>query len=296
MAEDQKNVAYVFAPPEPYSQGVQYPFVAVQNGVPLQPIFYPQVSINNNSETTQPLLQNENTGCKRSWGWRCKQSNGTEEKKCCWMNDDGRPLGNLTNFAQGVALGTVSPLFALLGMYGFETTKLNRTGAWFGTANFFLTAGLGVAAASHHWDHPCSGKASIFLMVVGLIALIISVKSFKWFLWTYKTRENKSDHEVVKVISKVGGCAGFVVSFLVSLIFPFIGVMLMLIIGRKELRMRYGALVGFSFYLILSGSVMSIFHGIPPIEFLAGMLLVEMSLVHFKRAFLTAEQQPVNNC
>jgi hypothetical protein len=297
MAEDNKNVYPAFVAPPEYST-VQYPYV-MQNGVPVQPVFFaPQGSVNSDP-VKQPLIPQEpaKQGCKR-WGWVCRQSKGTEEGGKCCMKDDGRPLGNLTNFFQGVSLGSIAPFFALIGMYGFETSKLNRTGAWFGTANFFLTAGLAISAASHHWDHECSGKASVFFMIVGLISLIIAVKSFKWFLWTFNTRQNKTEHEVVKVISTVGTSCGFAVSFLISLIFPFIGAMLMLVVGRKQLKMRYGALVGLSFYMILSGSVMSIFHGIPPFEFLFGMLLVEMSMVHFKRAIMCAEAQatPVSNC
>jgi len=253
----------------------------------------------------------------------------------CAVQDDGRPLGNLTSFIQGLVFGTFAPFLSLVTAFGFETSKLLRTGVIYGTANCFLI--LGAFLASHHngprrnfphfqpsipleqandtmsfkaaaanptmnsappipmaqeeHERPCFGHIlipALILFVLGLITFCIARRSFRRVLAVFATRQNKTDSEQVKVISEVGSCRHFVIGFLASFFFSFIGAALAIILGQKYLKTRYGAINGMAVHMIISGVILLIL-GVPPAPLLAGLFLIEISCVHFKRAIISAQ-------
>jgi len=220
--------------------------------------------------------------------WRlCGRWRG-HEGGCCWA-DDGRPLGNLTNFILGLVYGSVAPIFSLITVYGFESSKLTRTGTIFGNANFFLLLAASIVAYVTHSNPTCGLQKvhAVAPLVVGLIFLLAAHKSLKWFLWVYRTRQNKTESEDVKVVSKPGWCCAFVTAFLASLFFSIIGVIAVLIVRRRYLRSRFGAFVGFGFGLVVAGTTLA-FYGVPPILLAIGLFLIQISAAHFKRAIVSA--------
>jgi len=132
---------------------------------------------------------------------------------------------------------------------------------------------------------------------VGIIFLIASCKSMRRFMAIYRTRENKSESEVVKVVSEAGNCRGFFLGLVASLVFPWVGTALVLIIRRKNLTSRYGALHGLGVVFIIVG-IVGAFHGVPPVALLKGLLLCQISSVHFKRAIASAnaQEEKASNC
>jgi len=84
------------------------------------------------------------------------------------------------------------------------------------------------------------------------------------------------------------GCGEFAASFFVSLLLPVFGALISVIIKRKSLLGRYGALSGFGLCLIIMGTAMT-FKGIPPILLIVGILMMEFTMVHFRRALVCAE-------
>jgi hypothetical protein len=231
-------------------------------------------------------------GCRRWGSWRrcgSKWRNVDGEKRgCCW-GDDGRPLGNLSNFIQGLFFGTFAPIFSIISVYGFETSKLSRTGTLFGNANFFLILAAGIiSSVTNHHLKSCGKLYAIAPLVLGLIFLLVAHKSLKWFLWTYKSRANKTESEEVKVVSQSGRCCSFISAFLASLFFSLLGLVIVLIARRRYLSSRYGAFYGFGFGLIVAGITLS-FYGVPPVLLAVGLVLNQISSAHFKRAIASAE-------
>jgi len=207
----------------------------------------------------------------------------------CCMKDDGRPLGNLTSFTFGVLSGTVLPFLSLMFVYGFESNRLARTGALYGHANFFIL--LAIFSLRH------IGLLALLPFLIGLLFLVISRKSFTRFMFAYNTRQNKTADEEVVTVSQIGTPCKFVLAFLAALLLPIVGAPIALIAGRKLLRSRCGAIAGLSVQLMVFG-IIHIVHGLPPALFLFGLILVEISSVHFRRAIASAEQKEgaVSNC
>jgi hypothetical protein len=181
--------------------------------------------------------------------------------------------------------------------YGFETSKLTRTGVLFGTANFFFMLASGMVAAMVH--HSCHSR-KIFALIplfFGLIFLIAAKKSFRSFLYLYKSRTNKTESEEVKTIALSGKRCGFISALVVSFLFSIVGCIVALIAGRKSLRARFGAFVGLGAALV-AGGVFLAFHGVPPVLVFLGLLLIQISAAHFKRAIASAEAKEgvVSDC
>jgi hypothetical protein len=133
--------------------------------------------------------------------------------------------------------------------------------------------------------------------VVGFIFLIISLKSFRRFMAIYRIRENKPESDTVKVVSEAGNCRGFFLGLIASFLWPMVGTALILIIRRKNLTSRYGALHGLGIFFVFIGVAMA-FHGVPPFAVLKGLLLCQISAVHFKRAIASANalEAKATNC
>lgn len=396
-----------FVPPftYPFPQGNFQPIF-------LHPVPY-EVATSINGEDQQSLLQSEDEGEKCIFKRFCKR---WRKGKCCKNKavvDDGRALGNLYNFIVGVLFGTFAPFFSLVCVYGFESKKLTRTGALFGSANFFILLaacliafgaaphgprhghGLGMyhfaplsfnnhtntdpvrnstdliepslpllgrpgeeGPVGHKEDndnddendddknekdiskkhvngeekeheeeknrkhktgkdkngkhkkgnhskfgeenHRKSGKGHrrfkkcrMFKFavggsfIVGLLFLVAAIKSFRGFMSIYRVRENKPECDNVRAVSDAGSCRGFFFGMIASLLWPLIATALVIVIRRKDLSSRYGAIHGLGVFFIIIGSIMA-FHGVPPIALFKGLLLCQISAVHFKRAIASA--------
>jgi len=261
-----------YSPNYPYS-----PFIA---GGGMQPVVYVSQFQPMISETeTDSFVQKQQGACEKGWGgckWRKADS-------CC-KYDDGRALGSFQNFIVGVLFGSVSPVLSTIMMYGMETSKLSRIGVQFGTANVFLIISACLLCYPQHF-----GLFSIFFtFILGLLILICALKSFRQFLYTYSIRQNKTEEELVKVVSQTGTCCEFAGTFFVSLVFPIIGTLVSIIVKRNSLLGRYGALSGLGFLFVVIG-IFSSFSGHPPALLFFGLLVMEISLVHFRRALICAE-------
>jgi hypothetical protein len=124
-------------------------------------------------------------------------------------------------------------------------------------------------------------------LAVGLVFMVISMKSFRRFMVIYRTRENKAEADTVKAVSEAGNCRGFFLGMIASILWPMVGTALVLIIRRKNLTSRYGAIHGLGVMMVIGGIVLA-FHGIPPVLLFKGLLLCQISSVHFKRAIASA--------
>jgi len=295
-----------FIPPQ-YVAGTQ-PFLYVPQFEPL--------NVGMNNFETHPFVssqaENASSGCKR-WGG-CQR---WKANSCCWK-DDGRALGTFQNFVVTLLLGTASPFLSILLMYGMETSKLSRNGVLFGTANALLLGSAFLLSQSRQASHeplPLTPGATmegphhqtvqvlqeheqphiptwaiITLFVLGLVMLVAAVKSFRRFLYIYGTRQNKTQEETVKVISQKGTCGEFMATFFVSLLFPFIGAFISIIVRRRYLYGRYGALSGFGFAFVATGVAFSFMGCCPaPVVLFLGLIIMELSMVHFRRALMCAE-------
>jgi len=268
---------------------MQFPMMPAGNGQ--QQMFYiPQpgqfvpMPIN---EDTESLVQKNEDCQRRGWGgcrrWRgCKR-----EGNVCWK-DDGRPLGTFQNFVVSVFFGTIAPLLSIIMTFGMETSKLSRLGVFFGTANSFFLLSTGLVAWMVKVKHHSSTVHLIVPTIIGLIFLVIALKSFRRFLYFYRTRETKAEEEKVRVISQAGSCCEFAVTFFVSLVLPVFGAFISIIVRRNSLYGRYGALSGFGLGLIIFGVAAS-FHGMYPVLLAVGLFIMEFSLVHFRRALICVE-------
>lgn len=134
-------------------------------------------------------------------------------------------------------------------------------------------------------------------LVAGLVFLVISLKSFKRFMAIYRIRENKPESDTIAVVSEAGNCRGFFFGVLASLLWPMVGTALVLIIRRKNLTSRYGALHGLGVFFVIVG-VLGAFHGVPPFALLKGLLLCQITSAHFKRAIASANalESKTSNC
>jgi len=254
----------------------------MQAGSPQTQVFYIPQYATVQTELETPLVEKS---CQRSGGWGgCKRWNNG----CC-SKDDGRSFGTFQNFVFGVVFGTCAPLLSIIMTFGMETSKLSRIGSLFGTSNsFFLLATILIAWNARCEMHKVAPIHVIVPAILGLIFLVIALKSFRKFLYFYKTRETKAEEEKVKVISEAGSCCEFAITFFVSLLLPVLGALASIIIRRKYLYGRYGALSGLGFCLIFLGIACS-FHGVYPVVLAVGLLMVQTSLVHFRRALVCVE-------
>jgi len=221
-------------------------------------------------------LNGESSFCQKR-GWGCKRREG----QCCWK-DDGRALGTQTHFMANVVFGSLLPFFSLLITFGMETSKLSRVGVLFGHANLILLTAAGCS-------HVHTSKLTLILLIVfGLLWLAVSLKHYFQFVWVYYKRENKKEEELVRTISQPGCCFQFWTALLISFFFPLFGTAIVLIARRNFLRSRYGALMGFGVHCIVLGIIGAII-GLPPGFLLFGLLIVQFSAVHFRRAIVCAE-------
>jgi hypothetical protein len=275
MGQDEANQAppaYSYAPNQLFYVAAPVPFA-------------PSPVAINETEVDSLVHNNQGSACQRRF-WGCRRNNQTGG--CCWK-DDNRPFGTFQHFAVSLFFGTVAPLLSIIMAYGMETSSLSRIGVIFGTANslFLATAGLIAWAIHDRGQHPVLVHFGLPL-VFGFIFLVIAMKSWRRFLYFYRTRETKAEEEKVRVISQTGSCTEFAITFFVSLILPVIGVLISIIARKNSLLGRYGALSGFGFCLIVLG-VLCTFQGMPPAALALGLFIMELSLVHFRRAIVCAE-------
>jgi len=185
------------------------------------------------------------------------------------------------------------PVISLLAIFGMETSKLSRIGVLYGHANILFTAALAaITMAIHHHDGHFLKK--IFLptaLGLALIFLICAKKSWRRFLYVYQTRTNKKESELVPTISEVGTRKQFIIAAIISVFFPIIGTLIMLIARRNFLKSRFGSLCGFGVHVLVCGIYVSMRRQphVLVVSFLALMFL-QIITVHFRRAILCAEK------
>jgi len=183
-----------------------------------------------------------------------------------------------------VVFGSLLPFLSLLIIFGMETSKLSRVGVLFGHANLLI-----LAACCHAHTNILSLILSILF---GLLWLAISLKHYFHFVWVYSRRENKKEEELVHTITQPGCCFQTCIGFVSSFLFPIIGTAIVLIIRRDSLRSRYGAIFGLGVNFIALGIFGAVI-GFPPVLLLLGLLIVEFSSVHFRRAIICAEKAAI---
>jgi len=122
---------------------------------------------------------------------------------------------------------------------------------------------------------------------IGVTFLFLASRSLSRFMIIYKMRENKNESDMVKSVSNAGTLRGFFMAMIVSLLWPMVGTALVILVRRKHLADRYGAVHGLAVFFVCSGIVLAL-HGVPPIFLLKGMILSQIAAVHFKRAIADA--------
>jgi hypothetical protein len=130
-------------------------------------------------------------------------------------------------------------------------------------------------------------KAIWTTFALGMVFLFLATRSLSRFMVIYKMRENKAEADMVKSVSNAGTLRGFFLSMIVSLLWPMVGTALVILVRRKHLADRYGAIHGLAVFFVCSGIVLAL-HGVPPIFLLKGMVLSQIAAVHFKRAIADA--------
>jgi len=252
------------------------------------PFFYVPQQTSNPFESMD--AQSEENGCKRT-GWGCRRSGWCKKGGCSWK-DDGRSLGTTTDFIANLIFGSLFPIFSLLVTLGMETSKLARIGVIFGQFNFFVL----VLAAMRHIAQEHEIHHILFIFpILSVIFFILSIKSWCRFSWIYRTRPNRTEDEKVKGISISGSCHHFWIGFLASFFLSLIGTAIVLIARRNVLRARYGALLGMASSFIAIGIFMAV-QGLPAIPLTLGLFLAEISIVHFRRAIITADLENGTTC
>jgi len=228
---------------------------------------------------------------------------GEEETSSdCCSKDDGRSFGTFQNFIVSTLLATVSPLVSIIFTYGMETSKLSRLGSLFGTANAFILFAAALACCSQT-------IVALVSLIIGMIFMIISLKSWNRFLFVYITRPNKTDQESIRVITPIGTVCDFILTYIISVFFGVFGALACLLVKRKSLYGRYGAVSGFGMCILFSGMMvffLRLFVGVEnyypfpqqfpvpfPLLIAAGIIIIEFSMVHFRRALVCAIQSPV---
>jgi hypothetical protein len=156
-------------------------------------------------------------------------------------------------------------------------------GAIYGTADFFFALAVGlfhVASWRHH--HAGIWIASSVILLISIILFLSACRRFWYHLWQYEQVVAKNKAEATPVVSEVGKRCEYVVSFILSFIFPVIGTVIR--IGcRRTLQSRFGAINGLAWFLIVIGAVSA---GIPFL--VAGLFLLQVSKLHFQRAIISA--------
>jgi len=187
------------------------------------------------------------------------------------------------DFLLGMGFGVIAPVFSTAVIFGMETTKISRLGNMFGTANAF--AFLALACFLLARLAPGLIVLGILSIITAIVLWVVTVRKFyRPFLCDYQGVAFSSP-EAVKVTSKIGEKREFWISFFFSFFLSVIGTLIR-IFYNKSLMSRFGALKGLAVHLIVFGAIFSFsdfgFH------FLTGLVLLQCTLVHFRRAFICA--------
>jgi len=226
-----------------------------------------------------------------------------------FLPKDKKHFGNMWGFLGTLAFGFLLPLMSCIVIFAMETSHLSRIGVLMGNANMFIWMGSFVISLqrfvqdmqSVHYDgddnnHTAqSGESSYFLywialplIIIGFVFYGISFRLFKKFVREYSAE----GAERMQVHSPAGSCRSFLPAFLISFFFPIVGSTIV-VLATKNLRGRYGALAGMAAMLIALGImsvpiwVLSFITGNPML--LIGLTLLECSIIHFRRAIISAE-------
>jgi len=187
------------------------------------------------------------------------------------------------DFLLGMGFGLIAPVFSTAVIFGMETSKISRLGNMFGTANIFAALAL-ICFVSARFAHGLIALGIISLIVAVVLYVVTLRKFYRPFLSDYQGVVFTSA-EAVTVTSKIGEKKDFWISFFFSFFLSIIGTLIR-IFYNKSLQSRFGALKGLAWHLIVFGGIFSFtdfgFH------FLTGLVLLQCTLLHFRRAFICA--------
>jgi hypothetical protein len=194
-----------------------------------------------------------------------------------------RPLGTYYDFLLGMGFGVIAPIFSTAVIFGMETSKISRLGNMFGTANAFVLLAT-ICFLFARFAHGLIVLAILFL-IAAIVMYVVTVRKFyRPFLCDYQGVVFSSP-EAVTVISHPGERRDFWISFFFSFFLSVLGTLIR-IFWNKSLQSRYGALLGLAIHLIVFGAIFSFTDA--GMHLLTGLILLQCTLVHFKRAFVCA--------
>jgi hypothetical protein len=206
-----------------------------------------------------------------------------QEKLISHPDDCDRPLGTYMDFLLGMGFGVIAPVFSTAVVFGMETSKISRLGNMFGTANAFMAIALFSFLLGAHF--PGLIALGVIFLIAAIVMYVVTVRKFyRPFLCDYQG-VIFSSAESVTVVSKVGERRDYWISFFFSFFLSVLGTLIR-IFYNKSLQSRFGALKGLAWHLIIFGALFSFTDF--GMHFLTGLILLQCTLLHFRRAFICA--------
>jgi len=206
-----------------------------------------------------------------------------QENLIAHRDDCERPLGTYMDFLLGMGFGVISPVFSTAVIFGMETSKISRLGNMFGTANAFTMAAVWCFLLAKY----AHGLIALGIMslITAIVLYVVTVRKFyRPFLCDYQGA-NFASAEGVTVVSKAGERRDYWISFFFSFFLSVLGTLIR-IFYNKSLQSRFGALKGLAIHLIVFGSIFCFTDF--GIHLLCGLVLLQCTLLHFRRAFICA--------
>jgi hypothetical protein len=154
----------------------------------------------------------------------------------------------------------------------------------FGTSDLVLLLSLWCFVAAPY--APPLLILGVICFVAAIVLFVVTTKKFyKPFLAEYQ-KVTPHSSAAVKISSKVGEKKDYWWSFFFSLFLSCIGALIR-VIYNKSLWSRYGALMGLAYnFLFFGGIFVMVDFGL---HFLVGLVLLQCTVVHFRRAFICAK-------
>jgi len=201
-----------------------------------------------------------------------------------------RPFGTFMEFVGGLFFGLIMPFFSLI-TFVFESSQLARLGVMFGTADFFLLTSVAMIQALFRYNQELGNSVfivAIITVIFFFISVILLVKSTRqlWrFLAAYEATPNKQPHELVSVASPPGEKRDYIISCILSFLFPVLGSFIRLKVNNS-LQSKYGIVKGLSWNWIIGGFLLGLLAN--GFFLLFGLILLQCANVHFRRAYVCA--------
>jgi len=292
--------AYSYPYPQPHPSQQPYPFQQPHPSQPRYPQqnFFPSGYIPPNPQPYMPFASQAAPQHVESLSQISKFD--TE----AFIPKDKKHFGNMWGFVGSLSIGFIVPLISCIVIFAMETSHLSRIGVLLGNANAFIWVGTFLISVQRfvqdmssvqydaHTHHGDEGYVlfwfAVPLIFIGLAFYGISVRLFKKFVREYSSE----GAERMPVHSPAGHPRSFLIAFLVSFFLPIVG-SAFVVLSTNNLRGRYGALAGMAAIMIAFGLmsvpiwIFSFITGNPAL--LLGIALLECTIIHFRRAIISAE-------